>query len=545
MTDGLNDVHREAIIAKIAANSRVERAVLFGSRATGTNTVSSDVDIALFGDRLTLTDQARLAAALDEIPMAQSVDLLLYNSIQDRTLREHIRNQGIELFARSSHQRTKWDTSSTTTGWLETRLGDVVRLLSGGTPSKKRKAYWNGTTPWVSAKDMKLFRIRDTTHHVTAEGLANGTKLVPAGTILLLTRGMTLLKDVPVCVAERPMAFNQDVKALLPKARVDPSFLSYLILGNKQRLQNLVDLAGHGTGRINSDELRALDVRLPPTGEQQAIAHVLGTLDDKIELNRRMNETLEAMARALFKSWFVDFDPVRAKMEGRDTGLPQDIANLFPDRLVDSEIGEIPEAWEVASLGDVAASRRRGVDPASVASDTPYIGLADMPRGSIALTDWGGAGSVSSTKSAFKAGDILFGKLRPYFHKVGIAPMDGLCSTDIVVLGERKPIWSAFVVACVSSTAFVVYTSQTATGTRMPRTSWQTMSRYELGRPTNDVASQFERLVAPILRRIVENVHESRTLAALRDTLLPKLISGELRTGDAETLVSSVSRDGS
>ena len=105
MTDGLKDAHRQAIIAVIAANDRVERAVLFGSRATGTNTVSSDVDIALFGDRLTLTDQARLAAALDEIPMAQSVDLLLYNSIQDPALRTHIRRQGVEWFARAVHNR--------------------------------------------------------------------------------------------------------------------------------------------------------------------------------------------------------------------------------------------------------------------------------------------------------------------------------------------------------------------------------------------------------------------------------------------------------
>ena len=345
MTDGLKDMHREAIIARIAANDRVERAVLFGSRATGTNTASSDVDIALFGDRLTLTDQARLTAALEEIPMAQSVDLLLYNSIQDCTLREHIQRQGVEWFARSNHHGARCDTSSTATSWREARLGDLVRLVSGGTPSKKQEAYWNGAMPWVSARDMKQFRLGDTTHHITAEGLANGTTQAPAGTLLLLTRGMRLLKELPVCVTQQPMAFNQDIKALLPKARIDPSFVPYLVLGNKERLLNLVDLAGHGTGRINSDELRALDVRLPPMCEQQAIAHVLGTLDDKIELNQRMNETLEATARALFKSWFVDFDPVRAKIEGRDTGLPQDIADLFPDRLVDSEMDEIPEGW--------------------------------------------------------------------------------------------------------------------------------------------------------------------------------------------------------
>lgn len=195
--------------------------------------------------------------------------------------------------------------------WRDTTLGQVTDFLSGGTPSKDTSQYWSGKIPWVSAKDMKRFHLDDTEDHVTEEGAANGTKLVPSDTVMLLARGMTLLNDVPICVVKRPMTFNQDVKALRPKPGVLNEFLPYLLLGNKDRLLSLVDLAGHGTGRLNSDELKALDVVLPPEPEQRAIAHILSTLDDKIELNRRMNETLEAIARALFKSWFIDFDPVR------------------------------------------------------------------------------------------------------------------------------------------------------------------------------------------------------------------------------------------
>ncbi len=237
--------------------------------------------------------------------------------------------------------------------WVETTLGRVADFLSGGTPSKDRTDYWGGSIPWVSAKDMKRFRLEDTEDHVTEDGAKSGTKVVPAGTVLMLARGMTLLNDVPICVAGQAMAFNQDVKALRPKSGVRNEFLPYLLLGHKEHLLSSVDLAGHGTGRLNSDELKGLDVLLPPEPEQRAIAHILGTLDDKIELNRRMSETLEAMARALFKSWFVDFDPVRAKMEGRDPGLPKPLADLFPARLVDSELGEIPEGWEVRPLGDL------------------------------------------------------------------------------------------------------------------------------------------------------------------------------------------------
>ncbi len=161
------------------------------------------------------------------------------------------------------------------------------------------------------------------------------------------------------------------------RSRAIPEFVALYFTSPEGQHQLLANTSQVGVPSIAQPVtyLRTIGVPLPPLPEQRAIARILVTLDDKIELNRRMNETLESMARALFKSWFVDFDPVRAKMEGRDTGLPPDIADLFPDRLVDSEMGEIPEGWEVEFLGDLAKTRRRGIDPARVATDTPYIGL--------------------------------------------------------------------------------------------------------------------------------------------------------------------------
>jgi type I restriction enzyme S subunit len=274
--------------------------------------------------------------------------------------------------------------------------------------------------------------------------------------------------------------------------------------------------------------------------ERHAIAHILGTLDDKIELNRRMSETLEAMARALFKAWFVDFEPVRAKMEGRWQrgqslpGLPAHLYDLFPDRLVDSELGEIPEGWRVGNLGDVAENLRRGVQPDCIAPNTPYIALEHMPRRCIALFDWGTAEGIESNKFEFKKGEILFGKLRPYFHKVGVAPVDGVCSTDIVVVAPRRHLWTAFVLGHVSSVEFVDYTNAGSSGTKMPRTSWADMARYEIVLPPEPIAEAFNTLVQTLIERIISGISESRTLAALRDALLPKLIRGEIRVKDAE-----------
>ncbi len=321
---------------------------------------------------------------------------------------------------------------------------------------------------------------------------------------------------------------------------VHPPFLRWLVRGPEwwEQIAKFLNV-----GAV-FDSLKCADVpnftlRIPPLPEQRAIAHILGTLDDKIELNRRMSETLEAMARAVFKSWFVDFDPVRAKAEGRDPGLPKPLADLFPARLVDSRLGEIPEGWEVGKLGEVAEHLRRGVQPERIDPDVPYIALEHMPKRCIALSDWGIAEGLESNKFEFKKGEILFGKLRPYFHKVGVAPIDGVCSTDIVVVAPKEPHWFGFVLGLVSSDEFVEHTNAGSTGTKMPRTSWIDMARYELVRPSKPIAALFTKMIWPSVERIIAGIHEARTLAALRDTLLPKLISGELRVNDAEKFIGS------
>jgi type I restriction enzyme S subunit len=316
--------------------------------------------------------------------------------------------------------------------------------------------------------------------------------------------------------------------------RLNNRYLKYYF-DSESFQQILRSWAGAGSTRAYigiTDQLR-LPVVLPPLPEQGAIAHILGALDDKIELNRRMSETLEAMARALFKSWFVDFDPVRAKAEGRNPGLPEHLADLFPDRLVGSQLGEIPEGWEVGRLGVVAEHPRRTVGPEQIHPGTAYIGLEHMPKRCIALSQWGTGEAIESNKFEFRRGEILFGKLRPYFHKVGVAPLHGVCSTDIVVVAPRLDAWFGFALGHLSSTEFVEYTHACSTGTKMPRTKWADMARYELVVPPEPVGESFTTLIRPTIDRIIQGVHESWALAAQRDALLPKLISGELRVKDA------------
>ena len=331
---------------------------------------------------------------------------------------------------------------------------------------------------------------------------------------------------------------NQHIFKVTPCDGVSGDFLFFLLKWLKPKFAEIArNKQTTGLGHVTIQDLKQTFVGVPGAKEQAEIVGVIGPIQDKIDLNRRMNETLETMARAIFKDWFVDFGPTRAKVAGRTPYLAPELWELFPDALDDE--GK-PVGWEHGVLADVAESPRRGISPADVSENTPYIGLEHMPRRSIALSEWEGAGKVKSNKTQFHRGDILFGKLRPYFHKVGIAPLDGICSTDIVVVIPRAQEWGAFTLACLSSDEFVDYTDRTSTGTKMPRTNWKTMAQYKVCLPPDPVVCAYQGVVRPLLDRLGANIRETSALVQTRDLLLPKLMSGEIRLREAERLVGEV-----
>ena len=299
--------------------------------------------------------------------------------------------------------------------------------------------------------------------------------------------------------------------------------------------------SGSAQPSLNRNFIHPISVKIPPLAEQKTIAHILGTLDDKIELNQQMNQTLEAIARALFKSWFIDFDPVRAKLDGRQPiGMDAETAALFPAEFEDSPLGEIPKGWRLGKLKDISENPKRTIRPEQIPAGTPYIGLEHMPKKSIALFDWGLSDNVESNKFQFRQGDILFGKLRPYFHKVGVSIQDGVCSTDILVIIPKYLEWFSLTLAYVSSDEFVDYTNMASDGTRMPRTNWQVMGQYPIVIPSIEVTKAFNNEILLTVQAIRSNIFQSKTLASIRDALLPKLLSGEIRVQDAETVVEAV-----
>jgi len=304
--------------------------------------------------------------------------------------------------------------------------------------------------------------------------------------------------------------------------------------------------------RLNLPTIRALPVVVPPLREQRAIAHILGTLDDKIELNRRMSKTLEAMARALFKSWFVDFDPVRlrqgcggqvrAKAEGRDSGVPKPLADLFPDSFEDSELGEIPKGWRVGTLEAYSVLNPESWSKETAPDEVEYVDLANTKWGKIEATQrhaW--ADAPSRAQRILRPGDTIVGTVRPGNGSYAFISEDRLTgSTGFAVLRPRKPDFREFVYLAATVAENIEALAHLADGAAYPAVRPEVVVSTPTVCPTDAVVAHFASATSVFLAKTAQTDKESRTLAALRDTLLPKLISGELRVKDAERIVEIV-----
>nr|WP_225861204.1 restriction endonuclease subunit S [Ideonella benzenivorans] len=326
-----------------------------------------------------------------------------------------------------------------------------------------------------------------------------------------------------------PEANCSDVVIVRCAQQLRPAFLSYWV--NAMAASHV---SAHTVGAVqqhfNVASAKLLRLPVPPLAVQDSVLAPLLAIDQRIDLLRQTNATLESIAQALFKSWFIDFDPVHAKAEGREPeGMDAATAALFPAEFEESALGLIPKGWSPGKLEVICSNPRAQAKPGQMPPETPYIGLEHMPRKSIALGDAGTAEGLGSGKFWFERNDVLFGKLRPYFHKVGLAPVRGVCSTDILVLRPRSPGWLGFLAMHASSDALISYTTQLSNGARMPRTSWHDVGGFDVTLPPHTVASAFDAAVKPMFERIHANIESAQLLAGLRDTLLPRLISGKLR----------------
>jgi type I restriction enzyme, S subunit len=321
----------------------------------------------------------------------------------------------------------------------------------------------------------------------------------------------------------------------------DPLFYYYVFLTREQQDSIRQNAIQTGVPHTNLGLLRSTSVPLPPLREQRAIAHILGTLDDKIELNRRMSETLESIARALFQSWFVDFDPVRAKSEGRDPGLPRPIADLFPDSFEDSERGMIPKGWSVGVLGDVASLNAETWTKETRPTALRYVDLSNTKWGRIeAVASYAAANAPSRAQRVLRPGDTIVGTVRPGNGSYALITEEGLTgSTGFAALRPDRPEYRPFVYLAATAEERIETLAHLADGAAYPAVRPDVIASTPAILPSPPVIKRFARLADALFDQVAECQRESRTLTRLRDALLPELVSGKLRLPDAERLVAA------
>ena len=394
------------------------------------------------------------------------------------------------------------------------KLIDVLDKLidyRGKTPKKTTSGI-----PLITAKIIKNGRIEIPTEFISVDDydswMVRG--FPESGDVVLTTEAplgeVAQLNDKKIALAQRVVTLRGKSGVL------DNTYLKYYFMSNVGQQRLKARETGTTVTGIKQSELREVIVDCPPFKRQLEIASILKSLDDKIEVNRKINENLEQQAQALFKSWFVDFEPFKN------------------GEFVESELGMIPKGWRVGTLGEALNLRK---DSYKKGSDLtlPYMPIDIIPMHSLGVNEFKDNKEAQSSLQTFEKNDIIIGAMRVYFHRVVIAPCKGITRNTCFVLKPKNNImWAYCILECNQDEA-INYANRTSKGSTMPYAVWENgFADYSIVIPPDSVLEIFNLLVSPILEKIRDSYKESRRLAELRDTLLPKLMSGELKVNEIE-----------
>jgi len=415
--------------------------------------------------------------------------------------------------------------------WKEYKVKEFAQVIGGGTPNTTIDEFWDGDIPWITPKDLssntEIF-VEKGERFITSDGLNNSSaKILPPGSILLSTRA-------PVgylAISKVPLATNQGFRNLILKEGFSSKFIYYLLKNNVSYLQS--NASGTTFSELSGSVLQSLKFKIPPLHIQERIADILGTLDDKIELNQQMNKTLENMARAIFKSWFVDFEPVYAKMEGRDYPLPAEIMGLFPDELVDSELGLIPRGWRVSKINDVIETVGggtpstkepeywdNGVYHFATPKDLSNLSASILINTERKVTDTG-LGKISS--GLLEKGTVLMSSRAPVGY-LAITDIPVCINQGFIAMKCNKNLSNFYMLNWAKYNLLEI--KGRASGTTFTEINKRTFRIMEVLEPPQYIVQEYDGIVTSVYKKIIINLHKNITLEKSRDSLLPKLING-------------------
>ena len=425
--------------------------------------------------------------------------------------------------------------------WNHLSISECADVIGGGTPSTKNPDYWDGNIPWIAPKDLSNNKdkyISNGERFITQIGLEKSSaKLLPENSLLFSSRA-------PIgylAINTKPVATNQGFKSLILKDGFDVEFFYYLFKNKTEYIKNFA--SGSTFQEVSGSVVKNLSFLIPPKQEQKRISNILSKLDKKIELNQQMNEILEEIAKTLFKSWFIDFDPVRAKAEGRPTGLSKEISDLFPDSFEDSELGEIPKGWRIESFSNIT-SFKNGF--AFKSKDWTESGKPVVKIGNVKplILDIDGCSFISDDIKKYdeyllSKGDILIG-MTGYVGETCLVPkLDKMPYQNQRVgkLIPTKDFFKEFIFSFTRQSNFKKKVEEIAKGSAQQNVSGKDILGLHFVFGNEEILKIFSDSTSDLFKKILLNFEENITLAKVRDTLLPKLISGELKILDAENLI--------
>ncbi len=548
--------HREQLEALLREHLPDVEVWAYGSRVSGQSHDGSDLDLVLRGPDLQEIEIGQLADFTEAIQ--RSTIPFLVEARDWARLPESFHREIEKKYVPISASLTSGPASMTATltvessEWQEFEFATLCDIKRGASPRPIHEWISEEGIPWVKIADASATNsrfIEYTKERIRPNGVAKSVSVFPGDLILSnsATPGIPRFVGIEACI--------HDGWLLLRDFRgIDKLFCYYLLLFEKPRLIR----QGSGTvfTNLKTEILKRHRVKIPSLPEQRAIAHVLGTLDDKIELNRRMNETLEEMAQALFKSWFVDFDPVHAKAALRDhpsskgsdwtveraraylDRMDPDIAALFPDRFVNSELGQIPEGWEVGTIDQLAtvvggttpSTKNRsywegGTHYWATPKDLSTLSTPVLLRTERKITD---AGLAKISSGLLPRGTVLLSSRAPIGY-LAIAEIPVAINQGFIAIPPSRGVSNLFILywSKASQEEIVNY----ANGSTFLEISKSNFRQLVLVLPRKAVMTAFEKHIRPLHDRVVSNERESGNLTVLRDALLPKLVSGEIRVG--------------
>jgi type I restriction enzyme, S subunit len=424
--------------------------------------------------------------------------------------------------------------------WQQVFLADVIEIISGGTPKTSVKSYWDGGIPWLTVSDFNTgYRWVDSAEKSISErGLLESAAVVlDAGDVIISARGTVGV----VAQLAANMSFNQSCYGVRGKVGVtDTDYIYYTLRHSVSKMRQVSHGAVFST--ITRDTFKYIDISLPPLPEQRAIAHILGSLDDKIEANRRQNETLEAIARAIFRSWFVDFDPVHAKARGEQpAGMDAATAALFPDRFEDSALGPIPAGWRVGTIGDLCRVIQNGGTPQRSEElywdwgTIPWYKTGELSDGPLIdseerITELGL--SRSSCKLWPENTVLIALYASPTVGRLGILTSPSCANQACSALIAKAEYGELFLFQTLLNERERL--QRYAVGAAQQNISQQVVREHTVLIPSPHLTQEYQAFARSLYSVVEANMRQSRTLAELRDALLPKLVSGEIRVGGVE-----------